>query len=164
MTGYERAYRLSEVGHSPQKRKGEGGFPYFIHPKTVAETVEHLLICFYKQQGFANPEVTFAAIIEIYKIVAILHDYFEDVPGASFEEVETILLAYLSPAVVKTIIDALKLLTKRKGESYWHYLNRIKGNEIARFVKLRDLEHNMSDLDEGSLLDKYRLAYYYLNN
>lgn len=163
MTAYDRAYSLAEVGHAPQKRKGTG-LPYITHPKTVAERVEHLLICKWKNEGIIDPEWFFAPLIEIYKIVAILHDYVEDVEGATFEEVERVLLAYLSPSAVRTIITALRLLTKNKGESYFHYLERIKGNEIARFVKLRDLEHNMSDLEEGKLLDKYRLAYYYLNH
>jgi hypothetical protein len=30
-------------------------------------------------------------------------------------------------------------------------------------VKLADLQHNMSDLNEGSLKDKYRFAEYILN-
>lgn len=30
-------------------------------------------------------------------------------------------------------------------------------------LKLADLQHNMSDLNEGSLKDKYRLAHYILS-
>jgi (p)ppGpp synthase/HD superfamily hydrolase len=165
-TAFTRVYGLAEKGHAPQKRKGNG-LPYFTHPVAVTEAVERVLVFTLIQRGYSDPAVTHALQIEIYKIVAILHDYFEDVVGVTdeaFAEMERILLAYLPPAMVKTIIVALRLLSKKKGESYWHYLNRIKENEIARFVKLRDLEHNMSDLEEGNLLDKYRLAYYYLSN
>ena len=35
--------------------------------------------------------------------------------------------------------------------------------EFSAFVKRADLEHNLSDLKEGSLKEKYRLALYVLS-
>lgn len=45
------------------------------------------------------------------------------------------------------VILAVFALTHGLDESYLSYLLRLKKNEIARVVKLADLEHNMSDLD-----------------
>jgi len=53
-------------------------------------------------------------------------------------------------------------LTKIEGENYLDFILRAKGNEIARQVKIADIEDNMMSLKEGSLKDKYRLARYVL--
>jgi guanosine-3',5'-bis(diphosphate) 3'-pyrophosphohydrolase len=34
-------------------------------------------------------------------------------------------------------------MTKRSGESYDDYLERVKENQIARTVKVEDIKHNM---------------------
>ena len=39
-------------------------------------------------------------------------------------------------------MDALRLLTHSDGVPYLDYVKAIKGNEIARRVKLADLKHN----------------------
>ena len=61
------------------------------------------------------------------------------------------------------------------GENYFDFIMRINNGDRSRedfcgafrvgmvSVKLADLEHNMSDLNEGSLKDKYRLAHYILS-
>ena len=53
-------------------------------------------------------------------------------------------------------------MTKIEGENYLDFILRAKGNEIARQVKIADIEDNMMSLKEGSLKDKYRLARYVL--
>lgn len=68
------------------------------------------------------------------------------------------------------IVDAL---SKKEGETYFDFIMRIHNGdspyECGAFrvgmvaVKLADLRHNMSDLKEGSLKDKYRFAEYILN-
>ncbi|MBO5425125.1 MAG: HD domain-containing protein [Lachnospiraceae bacterium] len=67
------------------------------------------------------------------KIIAMLHDVIED----TFLTEED-----LRPVFGDKIVDIVVLLTKVKGEDYFDYINRIKGNEIATRVKLADIKHN----------------------
>ena len=70
----------------------------------------------------------------------------------------------------KTIIEAVDILTKKKGQDYQSYLNLVKTNEVARIVKLADLRHNTdltripklskSDIERNK---KYIKAINYLN-
>ena len=69
-------------------------------------------------------------------ITALLHDVVED---------SEITFADLEGKFTPNIIEALKLLTHEKGTDYFEYIHKIKGNELARAVKLQDLKHN-SDL------------------
>lgn len=71
---------------------------------------------------------------EITCIVALLHDVVED---------SNITLEDLSKYFDSTIIEALRVLTKKDGDDYIEYIKRVKTNEIATLVKLKDLEHNM---------------------
>lgn len=71
---------------------------------------------------------------EIACIVALLHDVVED---------SNITLDDLSKYFDSMIIEALKVLTKDNDDSYEEYIKKVKTNEIATIVKLRDLEHNM---------------------
>ena len=68
-------------------------------------------------------------------IVAVLHDAIED----SELTLDDLAREGFSPAV----IDAVDALTHRPAESYDDYLRRVRANELARRVKLVDLEHNM---------------------
>ena len=71
------------------------------------------------------------------KIVALLHDIVEDT-DITFNDLEEF-------GYDNNIIDALKILTKKKGEYYPDYIDRIinSNNKIAVSVKLSDLKHNM---------------------
>ena len=67
------------------------------------------------------------------------------------------------------IFDAVKCLTKTKGEDYEAYLKKVKDNELARQVKLYDLEHNMDisrlsnpTQEDFDRLEKYKKSYNYL--
>lgn len=66
--------------------------------------------------------------------VAWLHDSVEDTE-TTFDD----LIHYFGSSVAQAV-DAI---TKRKGEMYADYLNRVKANPIARLVKIADLSHNM---------------------
>ena len=72
---------------------------------------------------------------DVRKIVAVLHDVVEDSEGTLHD---------LSLIFNKEIIDALDCLTRRKGESYFEYIVRIKTNVIATQVKISDLIDNMN--------------------
>jgi len=71
-------------------------------------------------------------------IVGVLHDVLEDT------KVTVVGLRMLGYS--KEILDALKILTKRPDEknNYFSFIRRIikSGNELARVVKIRDIENN----------------------
>lgn len=96
------------------------------------------------------------------KAVALLHDVIED----SDVTVDDLLVSGLSNEVV----TAVQILTKKKGQNYQEYLEKVKSNNLARVVKLADLKHN-SDLSRlKSVTDtdyervkKYKSAIHYLS-
>lgn len=87
--------------------------------------------------------------------VSLLHDTEEDT-DATLDEIEA-----LFGVVVRHAVDAL---SKRPGENYFDFIMRCRENFIAKLVKRADLSHNLSNLNEGSMKDKYRLAKYILEN
>lgn len=89
------------------------------------------------------------------KIVGILHDIVEDT-DYTFER----LLAEGFPA---DIVDAIRCLTKlSEDEPYTDFIERVKGNELARAVKINDLTDNMDirRLPELTDTDAARLRKY----
>lgn len=66
------------------------------------------------------------------KIVALLHDVIED-SNLKLEELD-FLSAFQR--------EALALLTHSEDEPYFDYIQKIKGNELAKEVKLSDLRDN----------------------
>ncbi len=71
------------------------------------------------------------------KIVALLHDIIED---KKVTKEDLLQLSY-----PQHIIDAVVILTKKKGAYYPDYIESIieSDNKLAMNVKLADLEHNM---------------------
>jgi (p)ppGpp synthase/HD superfamily hydrolase len=96
------------------------------------------------------------------KTVALLHDVIED----SDVTVDDLLASGLSNEVV----TAVQILTKKEGQSYQEYLEKVKSNNLARIVKLADLKHN-SDLSrlksvtntDYERVKKYKNAIRYLS-
>jgi (p)ppGpp synthase/HD superfamily hydrolase len=115
-----------------QGQKDKAGQPYILHPKRVMDAVEG----------------------DVEKQVAILHDVIED----SDLDLEDLECYGFSP----TVIEAIDALTKRKGEDYFDFIERVKLNPIATKVKLVDLADNMdlSRLPEVSDRDLQRQARY----
>jgi len=70
---------------------------------------------------------------EISCTVALLHDVVEDT---------TVTMEELSKLFPLEVIEPLKLLTHNDGTPYFDYVRAIKGNPIAKKVKLADLAHN----------------------
>ena len=60
------------------------------------------------------------------------------------------------------IIDALRLLTRKKEDDYMEYISRLKSNRTARAVKLADLTDNMdiSRIKNPTEVDYQRLEKY----
>lgn len=95
-------------------------------------------------------------------IVGVLHDTIED----TFVTEELLLDKGFSVEVV----EAVYALTRRDGETYKEFIRRVATNPMARRVKIKDLEDNMSKernmppVDEKTArrLHKYRLAHAFL--
>lgn len=136
-----KAIQIASNAHLDQKDRG--GNPYILHPLWVMHKIRHL--------G------------EDYMIVAVLHD----VPEDTSVTIKDLMLFGFS----QTVIDALILLTHDKSIPYMDYVKILAINEIARAVKLRDLEHNSKITRLKGLRDKdferlkkYQIAYDYLKN
>lgn len=118
----------------------KAGIDYIQHPLFVASLVK----------------------TEEQKATALLHDVIED----SEITKEDLIHAGIPTNVVK----AVDTLTKTRGETYVDYLAKVKSNDLARVVKLADLQHN-SDLSriknpnkkDFERLEKYKKAIEYLS-
>ena len=108
------ALEFAKEKHSGQKRIG--GDDYITHPIAVSEIV--------KSQGFD----------ENYQITALFHDLLEDT-DATEEEI----LKYGN----RQILEAVILLTKKKGYVMAEYVDAIKKNPVAFAVKAADRLHNL---------------------
>lgn len=72
---------------------------------------------------------------DISRIVAVLHDIIEDTNITKEDLAEA--------GFSQEVIEAVICLTRRKNEDYFSFIRRCKQNNIARFVKLADIEDNM---------------------
>jgi len=129
------AKELATRNHGTRRR---GSFSYEIdHVSAVANMA--------KRAGESNDVIT----------VCWLHDLKEDC-GVSDADLQ-------KAGFSSTIISAVDAITKKTGQTYFDYITKcVALNKIATLVKLYDLTHNMSDLQEGSMKDKYRFAFDYL--
>ena len=91
---------------------------------------------------------------EVERIVAVLHDIVEDTP-ITFEDLRKLGFA-------EKIVAAIECVTKREGEDYDSFIERISHNPLATAVKLADLADNMdlSRLSEVTEKDREREAKY----
>jgi (p)ppGpp synthase/HD superfamily hydrolase len=120
----------------------KGGQAYILHPIRVM------------QKMFSAEE----------KCVAILHDVVEDSVGHT-------LLWLRTQDFTPTVIGCLDNLTKRKGELYEMYLERVACHPVSIRVKIADIKDNM-DISrlkgiEGKdimRIKKYHRALHFLNS
>ena len=106
----------------------KSGMPYVFHPFHLAEQM-------------TDEQTT---------VAALLHDVVEDT-DYTFEDLAEM-------GFDAEVLAALRLLTHAEGEPYMDYVARLKGNRIARAVKLADLAHN-SDLSrlDPTQIDEWAL-------
>ena len=92
---------------------------------------------------------------EAERITAVLHDLVEDCEGWSFERL-------LAEGFSSEIVEALKSVTKRDGESYEDFVKRACQNPIGRRVKRSDLHDNcdLSRISNPTPKDHERIARY----
>lgn len=123
---------LSIARKAHEGQLDKAGVDYIEHPIYVASQVD----------------------TEEEKTVALIHDVIEDSP-VSAEEL-------LQAGLPETVVTAVQVLTKKKGQDYQTYLETVKKNPLAKVVKLADLKHN-SDLSRLSSItekDRERLKKY----
>lgn len=89
------------------------GKPYISHPMRVMQAMD----------------------TEVEQIIAILHDVVEDSP-MTIDDLQS--LGYS-----KKIVSAIDCLSKREGEEYFKYLDRVKSSQLAIKIKLADLNDNL---------------------
>jgi (p)ppGpp synthase/HD superfamily hydrolase len=117
-------------------QRDKAGQTYILHPLRVMMRLE------------TEPE----------RMAAILHDVVEDTPY-TLERLRQ--LGY-----PEEVLSALDCLTKREGESYEAFIERVRPHPLARRVKLADLEDNMDvrrlvalGPKEAERLARYRAAW-----
>ena len=109
--------------------------PYYLHPFAVADAVDG----------------------EKAKTVAYLHDVVEDTDAT--------LNWLLEQGFPQDVVDAVDAITRRDGEDYFDFVKRAGENEIARSVKIADLQHNLDPNRHGAtpqMRAKYERALAYL--
>ena len=108
--------------HAHRDHVDKGGMPYIFTLFHLAEQMD----------------------TEYSVITALLHDVIED-SDISLEDLK-------AEGFPEPILEALSLLTHEKQVPYLEYVQRLKGNELARKIKLADLTHN-SDVSRLSVQD-----------
>ena len=113
----------------------KSGLPYVFHPFHVAEQMTD----------------------EKTTIVALLHDVIEDT-SYTLQDLRNL-------GFDEDVLGALELMTHDKNVPYIDYVAKIKGNAIAKTVKLADLSHNsdltrLDEINEAALnrVEKYKAA------
>ncbi len=89
------------------------------------------------------------------KPIAWLHDVVEDTQ-VSLEDLK-------SQGFPSYVIEAIDLLTHRKGDSNIVYWTKIKANPDAKAVKLADINDNLSDKPSDYAKQKYAKALAFFN-
>jgi (p)ppGpp synthase/HD superfamily hydrolase len=87
---------------------------------------------------------------ETARICGVLHDVIED-SDWTLNDLRNV-------GFSDEVIFNLECLTKRRGEDYWHYLNRAMTNETTCQVKLADLEDNLDPRRALPGDEKYKKA------
>ena len=94
-------------------QKDKADAPYILHPLRVMLRMQS----------------------DVEMMTAVLHDVVEDT-GHTLEDLR-------QAGYPESVLAALDCLTRREGESYEEFIERIKPNPLARRVKVADLEDNM---------------------
>lgn len=102
----------------------KAGQPYILHPLRLMAKME----------------------TEAEQVVALLHDVVEDSDYTPEDLVEA--------GIPERLVEAVLQLTKNEGESYEHFVQRASSNDLARKVKIADIEDNINVLRLNTLEDK----------
>lgn len=100
--------------HAHKDQVDESGHTYILHPIRVMTRFQH-------------PDLM---------MTGILHDVLEDTPVTDKD--------LLNEGIPELVVDAVRLLTKLPGMDYDKYILDLRNNNIARQVKIADIEDNAS--------------------
>lgn len=129
----------------------KGGHAYIKHLWRVADAVEKE-----KNHNVFDNHSTLAYFYDKVFIVALLHDIVEDT--------EVTLDQLKEEGFDEEIVSAINAISRRKSEQYYFdFIERVKKNDIARIVKIHDLEDNMNitRLSEFGDYEQKRLKKYW---
>jgi (p)ppGpp synthase/HD superfamily hydrolase len=144
----EKCKDIAYEAHEGQYRKFGKKDKYYNHVIRVAHIASKSKDLLVSDLGDEDRLVT--------ACIALLHDTIED----TFVTPDYLRAQGIPQIIIDCVID----LSHKEHENYFDYIMRLKDTGFARIVKLADLEDNMSDLEEGSLKDKYRFAQYVLRS
>lgn len=99
--------------HAHRGQVDKAGEPYVLHPLRVMQRVK-------SQEA---------------RLVALLHDVLE--------ESDVSLDSLRREGFPEAVLQAVECLTRRKGEAYPAYIERVRKNPLAVEVKVADLEDNL---------------------
>ena len=139
----KKALEFATKAHAGQKRKD--GKDYISHPLAVAEIAEKIA----KDRGIGD------YFLDDLYVISVFHDQQEDAPQYSEAAIEEF---------GDYIFQSVLLLSRSVGETYFDFIYRIVGHfqetrdPLPLIVKISDITHNLLDLQEGSMKDKYRFA------
>ena len=111
----------------------DGGVEYIQHLWNVAHSVETEGM--HRSNWYDYGTSDSSMFYHKAYIVALLHDIFEDTDTTE-EELRSI-------GCDNEIIEAIKTLTHKKNEKYLDYILRVSENDMAKIIKIYDLENNM---------------------
>ena len=145
----KRDIALAIAAKAHEGKIDKGGSPYIFHPMRVAE---------------AASKNAAPGLWDNRYIVGVLHDVLED---SDIKDVE--IAEALDISLDGDVMNALRAISREDGEPYHEYIERCGRNELARVVKMHDLEDNM-DLDrianpgkaDYHRVEKYGIALLYL--
>lgn len=133
------AREIATLANRGQYRRGPDGQPsneaYIHHCKRIADRFEN------------DPAA---------EALAWLHDTMEDHP----DKVDRLKLEVAG--IPQRVIEAVEVITKRKGERYGVYLLRVKQNPLACRVKIRDMLDNLGSDPTDQQIVKYSTGILYL--
>lgn len=126
---YDKAIKL--IDKYFKNKVDKGGHDYRGHLWRVANAIENE-----KEHNCEDKHSTLAYFYDKAIIVALLHDIVEDT--------EVTLDMLREEGFDEEIVSAIDAITRRKDEQYYFdFIERVKKNDIARIVKIYDLEDNM---------------------
>jgi (p)ppGpp synthase/HD superfamily hydrolase len=164
----QRAIEFATICHEGQFRKDKKT-PYATHPIAVMG----ISVKLYEEGYCLVKDINLDTYLTNRLYVALLglgHDSAEDVEKYKNNEEQYVydlnifLGNVLNSNFCENLVEDFKLLNKNYSKNYLHYITKMLGHPFVILVKRGDLTHNMSDLQEGSLKDKYRLAEYILTH
>ena len=136
MANLERAIQIAYEAHAADepRRNGEA---FVTHPLAVMQRTQKL--------GYSV----------VRQILAVLHDVPENNKKWQIPRLR-------EEGFGDEILEPLDLLTRREGEDYMAYIQRLAEHPDAEAIKELDIQHNLGDNPTPRQVKKYREALLYL--